>query len=160
VRLKNSTGNASGVCVRPTGRARGEPLARFAGQTHAGQIAFHIGEKHRHAGPREAFGHQLQRARLSGAGRAGDHAVAIHHAQRHADGKLGCWFAVTQDMSDVDGGRVEAVCDAVGLVEGHGDSLSRTRRPCHPERSEGPASCPAKNRSRRPNKAGPSLRSG
>ena len=44
----------------------------------------HVGEEDRHAAAREALGQELQRARLSGARRAGDHSVPIHHPQRHA----------------------------------------------------------------------------
>ena len=42
-----------------------------------GQIAFDVGEEHRHADPREMVGEHLQRDRLAGAGRAGDEPVAV-----------------------------------------------------------------------------------
>ena len=52
--------------------ARGDP----------GQIALDVGGEHRNAGARKAFRQHLQRHRLSGAGRAGDEAMAIGERQR------------------------------------------------------------------------------
>ena len=60
---------------------------RGAGLRDARQIAFDVGHEHRNADPREALGHHLQRDRLSGAGRAGDEAVAI--GERRQEAKLG-----------------------------------------------------------------------
>ena len=43
----------------------------------AGEVAFHVGDEHRHADPREMIGEHLQRDRLAGAGGAGDQPVAV-----------------------------------------------------------------------------------
>ena len=53
----------------------------FAGNADAGKIALDVGGEHRHAGVREAFRQNLQRYRLTGAGRAGDEPVAIRERE-------------------------------------------------------------------------------
>ena len=67
---------------RRLGDARGlQPLAqlrrRRSRRGQPRQIAFHVGEKHRHADPREVLGEHLQRDGLAGAGGAGDQAVPV-----------------------------------------------------------------------------------
>ena len=52
------------------------PAARLA---YTRQVAFYVGHKNRHAALAEAFGDPLQRNGFTGAGRPGDHAVAICH---------------------------------------------------------------------------------
>ena len=47
----------------------------------AGEIALHVGGEDRNARVAEAFGHDLQRHRLAGAGGAGDQAVAVGHGE-------------------------------------------------------------------------------
>ena len=47
----------------------------------AREIALDVGRENRNAGIDEAFGHDLQRHRLAGAGGAGDEAVAVGHAK-------------------------------------------------------------------------------
>ncbi len=54
-----------------------EMRLRLALDADAGQIAFDVGGEHRHAGGREAFGQDLQRDGLAGAGGAGDEAMAV-----------------------------------------------------------------------------------
>ena len=69
-------------------RARDQEIARLAGRRDAGEIAFDVGGEHRHAGAREAFGQDLQRDGLSGAGGARDKAVPVGHPQREIFGLL------------------------------------------------------------------------
>ncbi len=78
-----------------------------AGGTHAGKVALDVGHEDRHAGKRQALGHRLQGHRLSGAGGAGDQAVAVGHLRQQ--------------------GRV-AVC-GLGEIEGfgHGGGLRRDK---------------------------------
>jgi hypothetical protein len=57
--------------------ARLQLVVHYAGFGKAGEVAFHVGNEHRHTEFRETFGEQHQRHRFAGAGRAGDHAVAI-----------------------------------------------------------------------------------
>ena len=59
------------------GDARLQLVARRARHGQAGDVALHVGQEHRHADPREAFGQRHQRHRLAGAGGAGDQAVAV-----------------------------------------------------------------------------------
>jgi hypothetical protein len=55
---------------------------RAAGHGDAGEIAFHIGQEHRHPGAAELFGHALQGHRLARAGGAGHQPVAVGPAQQ------------------------------------------------------------------------------
>ena len=58
--------------------ALGRPAGGLAaGLGHAGNIALHIGQEHRHAGAGKALSQTLQRDGLAGAGRAGDQPVAV-----------------------------------------------------------------------------------
>ena len=57
--------------------ARLEPVAHGAGLRQAGEVALDVGEKDRHAKLGKSFSQQHQTDRFSGAGGAGDHAVAI-----------------------------------------------------------------------------------
>ena len=63
------------------GRARLELVGvlrrRRAGHRDAREVAFHVGEKHRHTCGGEVLGQALQGHRLAGAGRAGDQPVAV-----------------------------------------------------------------------------------
>ncbi len=54
-------------------------LALLALRGNAGQIAFDIRHKYRHADSGEGFSQLLQRHGFAGAGRAGDESVAIRH---------------------------------------------------------------------------------
>ena len=73
-----------------------ELRARPARLRDARQVALHVGRHDRHAEPREAFGEQLQRDGLAGAGGAGDQAVAVGErgqdaGQRRIVGLRGFW---------------------------------------------------------------------
>ena len=54
-----------------------QKILGLAHHRDAGQVALDVGAEHRHAGVGEAFGQDLQRHRLAGAGRAGHQAVAV-----------------------------------------------------------------------------------
>ena len=75
---QNTTGLAFG---RPVDAelvdARLELVVHHAGLRETGEIAFDVGEEHRHAELGETFGEHHQRHRFAGAGRARDHAVAV-----------------------------------------------------------------------------------
>ena len=58
-------------------QARAELVIHLARLGNPGQVSFDVGEKHRHADPRELLGHHLQRDGFSGARRAGDASVAV-----------------------------------------------------------------------------------
>ena len=60
-------------------QAGGQLLRRLARFGDAGQVALHIGHKHRHANLREGLGHFLQGDGLAGAGGAGDQSVTVGH---------------------------------------------------------------------------------
>ena len=58
--------------------ALGRPARGLAASLgHAGDIALHIGQEHRHAGAGKALGETLQRHRLAGARGTGDQPVAV-----------------------------------------------------------------------------------
>ena len=59
-----------------------ERFFRLADRRNAGEIALDVGGEHRNTGAREAFGQNLQRHGLAGAGRAGHETVAIAVMQR------------------------------------------------------------------------------
>ena len=67
----------------------GQPLLQFfgahAGSAETGQVAFGIGEEHRHAGQRDLLRHALQAHRLAGAGGAGDQTVAVGELRQQGD---------------------------------------------------------------------------
>ena len=69
--------------------AREQLLVRLPRRRDAGQVALDVGGEHRDALRGELLGEPLQGARLARAGRAGDEAVAVHHAERDADLRLG-----------------------------------------------------------------------
>jgi len=98
---------------------RVQAIIRFARKAHPGEIALHVREEHRHAGAGEVLREELQRARFSRAGGAGDHPVPIHHPQRNAHRQLGRGRAFAQDGADVERRVGEGVRGAVGFVEGH-----------------------------------------
>ena len=74
---------------------------------NAGEIALHVGGKHRNAGLGEAFGHDLQRHRLAGAGGAGDEAVAVGHGEEQ--------FLALLALADKDR-KVGHVCISPGMM--------------------------------------------
>ena len=90
-RFPKTSQNTAGF-GRHVGRRRrrgGFSRSRIFGRQRAGggdarQIAFDVGEKHRHADPREMVGEHLQRHGLAGAGRAGDQPVTIREAGRNS----------------------------------------------------------------------------
>lgn len=57
-------------------------FAGLASHRHAGQIAFNVSHKDRHAAGGERFSQFLQRNGFTGAGRAGDQAVAVGHLRQ------------------------------------------------------------------------------
>ncbi len=66
-----------------------DPLRRLAGSLvrtrQAGQVAFDVGHEDRHAGSTQAFGQDLQRDRLAGAGGPRDQTVPIGHARQEEE---------------------------------------------------------------------------
>jgi len=74
-----------------------ELVARLAGgHRQAGQVALGVGQETRHAQLREALGQHHQRDGFSGAGGAGDHAVAVAVARVETD--AGTAVAANQDV--------------------------------------------------------------
>ena len=67
--------------LNPLRNRIGMGKAIAAGQRDARQIAFHVGEEHRHASCRKLLGNGLQGHGLAGASRACDQSVAVGHAQ-------------------------------------------------------------------------------
>ena len=63
-------------------------LGLGARAAHTGEVALHVGQKHRHAHVAEGFGQHLQGDRLSGAGGAGDEPVAVGHGGFQINGGL------------------------------------------------------------------------
>ncbi len=66
-------------------RARGHALARLARRADPGQVALHVGREDRAAGGGGLLGDELEGARLAGAGRARDQAVAVEEPERQRD---------------------------------------------------------------------------
>ena len=60
-------------------------FARCAGLCHAGEVAFEVREKDRHAGVRQHPRHQLQGFGFAGAGRPRNEPMPVHHAQGKSD---------------------------------------------------------------------------
>ena len=77
---------AVAVHVCPTAAVRAESLSLgLAGYADAGQVTLDVGGEDRHPVGAELLGQQLQGLGLAGAGRAGDEAVAVEHAERDPD---------------------------------------------------------------------------
>jgi hypothetical protein len=68
--------------------ARDQRLLRLADDGDARQIALDVGGEDRNAGPRQAFGENLQGDRLAGAGRTGDKAMTVGEGERQQRGCL------------------------------------------------------------------------
>ena len=66
-------------------RPCGDLVAGLARRADAGQVALHVGGKHRAARGCDLLGDQLQGLGLSGAGGAGDQPVAVDQAERDPD---------------------------------------------------------------------------
>ncbi len=106
-----------GVCRRrprhaDVGRAAGDLVAALAGRREAGQVALHVGEEDRDALVGQLLGHELERLRLAGAGRAGDEAVAVEHAQRDLHRGVGVGLPVDHGGTQLEHGAVERVAGA------------------------------------------------
>ena len=70
----------------PHGRgAGGDLLAGLARHAHAREVALDVGGEDGDAVGAELFGHQLEGLGLARAGRAGDQAVPVEHAERDPD---------------------------------------------------------------------------
>ena len=82
---------------RPVGEGLDQLGIGPALQRHAGKVALHVGQEHRHPGQRQRFGQRLQGDRLAGAGRARDQPVAVGVFQQHPLGR-GMPFAAAADM--------------------------------------------------------------
>ena len=86
-RLPNTSQNTTGFACHAGSASAGrfQTLLQLRrqrpGGRQAGEVAFDVGQKHRHAEAREVVGEHLQRHGLAGAGRAGDQAVAIGERQ-------------------------------------------------------------------------------
>ena len=98
-------GKSGVVQVKPDGRgALRERLVQFvvgrAGGRQPRQIALHVRQEHRHTGGREAFGQDLQRHGLAGAGGPRDQPVTIGLVQQH-DLRLAVILAATADEDAV-----------------------------------------------------------
>ena len=105
---------------RPSSATRSVTLSLGSpGSQQAGEVTLDVGREHRHAHRRELLGHQLERLRLAGAGRAGDQAVAVAHARRDLHDGVGDDGAAEQPAPERD--RL-----AVGRVR-RGDRACRTR---------------------------------
>jgi hypothetical protein len=63
------------------GSARGEFRVVLTRRADAREVALDVGGEHRHAGAREALGHDLQRHGLAGAGGAGNEPVPVGERQ-------------------------------------------------------------------------------
>jgi hypothetical protein len=84
------------------GQSRLELVARLAGgHRQPGQVALGIGQETGHAQAREPFGQHHQRHRFSGAGGAGDHAMAVAVLRVEAD--AGAVVAADQYVSHGNG---------------------------------------------------------
>ena len=69
----------------PSSLARATNLgSAVAGLGHAGQVAFDVAQKDRHAQRAQSFGHHAQRDRFARAGRSGDQSVPVGHRGRAA----------------------------------------------------------------------------
>jgi len=71
------------------GDALGHFALRVAGSTEAAQVALDVGSEHCHTGVAEGFGQALQGHGFTGAGGAGDQAVAVGQAHGLSDGLRG-----------------------------------------------------------------------
>jgi hypothetical protein len=90
--------------VAGVARAGVDLVGRLARHGNPRDVALDVGEEHRHALRRQLLGRELERLGLAGAGRSGDEAVPVHHAERDADGGGRMARAVMDDGAKGDGG--------------------------------------------------------
>ena len=128
VRLKNSTGNASGVCVRPTDAARAVSRSLASPGRHMPARSPFTSARNTGTPARESPSASSCSVRVFPV--PVEPAIMPWRFIIRSGMRIGSSrgrLAVAQHVADVDGGRVESVGGCVGLVEGHAHSVSRTR---------------------------------